>query len=326
MQEILKDRIEAQRAILTRLLADTMFHAAARIALIIDNRVAIEMLLASELQVMRHCKHLYVLDADCQQITSNVTRAGNDHDHFGRNREHRGYMQEVLGGAEFSLSDAYISKYKRRPSITAMQLIRNQKGEHLGYLGADYDLRELPHSELPYRRATDWQQMRGDPSIRQGLFQQLRSESVFDRHIDEVLANMAEMIVEQGVFHGKLHFSSSRATLWLLDDPYSYQVLGADEMLDADLSLAYPSRPWSERATVMPEQVPEILELFKVLRFADENIYLRSGSINVINGMIGLNFSCDGTHYMQHDEFLGKDSDFWFGKLQANAIDCELAI
>jgi hypothetical protein len=29
--------------------------------------------------------------------------------------------------------------------------------------------------------------------------------------------------------------------------------------------------------------------------------------------MISLTFSCDGTHYMRHDEFLGKNSQFWFG-------------
>jgi hypothetical protein len=30
----------------------------------------------------------------------------------------------------------------------------------------------------------------------------------------------------------------------------------------------------------------------------DENIDLRSGSLNIYNGIVGLNFSCDGSHYM----------------------------
>jgi hypothetical protein len=45
---------------------------------------------------------------------------------------------------------------------------------------------------------------------------------------------------------------------------------------------------------------------------ADENIYLRMSSINLFNGMVSLTFSCDGTHYMRYDEFLGKDGPFWF--------------
>ena len=62
----------------------------------------------------------------------------------------------------------------------------------------------------------------------------------------------------------------------------------------------------------MPGSNPNnmILEQFQLLRFMDENIYLRSGSLNIFNGMIGLNFSCDGSHYMSYREFLEKDIQF----------------
>jgi hypothetical protein len=49
------------------------------------------------------------------------------------------------------------------------------------------------------------------------------------------------------------------------------------------------------------------------LRFADETIYLRAASLNIVNGMVGLNFSCDGSHYMHYEEFLEKSMPFWFG-------------
>ena len=45
----------------------------------------------------------------------------------------------------------------------------------------------------------------------------------------------------------------------------------------------------------------------------DENIYLRQASINVFNGLVSLTFSCDGSHYMPHSQFLGADTAFWFG-------------
>lgn len=47
---------------------------------------------------------------------------------------------------------------------------------------------------------------------------------------------------------------------------------------------------------------------------ADEVIYLRTSSINVYNGLVSLTFSCDGSHYMTYDEFLGKEKEFWFGR------------
>jgi hypothetical protein len=43
-----------------------------------------------------------------------------------------------------------------------------------------------------------------------------------------------------------------------------------------------------------------ILAEFKRLRTTDETIYLRNGSINRINGTIGMTFSCDGAHYIDH--------------------------
>ena len=61
------------------------------------------------------------------------------------------------------------------------------------------------------------------------------------------------------------------------------------------------------------EHIQAILDTFKKLRTADENIYLRSASINLYNGMISLTFSCDGTHYMPYEEFLQKNTEFWFG-------------
>ena len=115
------------------------------------------------------------------------------------------------------------------------------------------------------------------------------------------------------MFHAKLHFSSSRATVWLVDDPFDYQLLGVDELIDPSLCLAFPKRPWFERAVVPPKGVRKVLRQFRKLRFADETIYLRAASLNTVNGMVGLNFSCDGSHYLPWQEFLDKGMHFWFG-------------
>ena len=121
------------------------------------------------------------------------------------------------------------------------------------------------------------------------------------------------MIAEHGVFHAKIHFSSGRCSIWLMDDPYSYRILTIDDILDPDLSLAYPWRSYTDKATVTLEQVKACFKQFKRLRYGDETIYLRSASINIINGMIGLTFSCDGSHYMPVNDFLEKEQTFWFG-------------
>jgi hypothetical protein len=213
----------------------------------------------------------------------------------------------------FNLSRAYISRNKKRPSVTATQTIRNKDGQRVGYLGVDFDLRELPHSEVIYEEPSQWRQIKGDPAIRQGLFAQERVESLMDKHIDNVMSVHKALSIDQGVHHIQMHFSSSRSTIWHTDDPYVYRLLTMDELSNTNICLAYPRRPYYERAIVPSAVVGNVLNQFKALRFADETIYLRSASLNIVNGKVSLNFSCDGTHYLNYDEFLEKGLGFWFG-------------
>ena len=310
----LKESVRRQREALTGLINEPMRELALRCAGLMDDRAALEGLLTEALPDLGHCKHVYVLDPDGVQVTDNITPEGVEPGHLGRDRSDRPYMQGIVGSTEFKLSEAYISRNKKRPSLTAIRVIRNPEGERVGFLGADYDLRELPlTADALYQEPDSWRQIRGDPAIRAGVFLQQRVQSRMDDHLDEILPLMNELMTQHGVFHGKLHFSSSRATIWLVEDPYAYRILGIDELLDPDICLAYPRREYFERAIVPPERVMEVFELFRRLRFADETIYLRAGSLNVVNGMVALNFSCDGSHYMRWDEFLAKDGDFWLG-------------
>lgn len=122
---------------------------------------------------------------------------------------------------------------------------------------------------------------------------------------------MEELMLEHGVYHCQIHFSSNRATIWHADDCYVYRILTIDELCDPNICLAYPRRPYFERAIVPSLDIMDIFNQFKVLRFMDETIYLRSASLNLVNGFIGLNFSCDGTYYLRYDEFKNKSVDFW---------------
>jgi len=309
----LKDTIRIQREKLTAMLAEEMHELAIKCVAVINDRETLNLLLTEALPELSFCKHLYVLDADGVQITDNIIQSGKDESHFGRDRMDRPYMDGIIGTTDFKLSDAYISRNKKRPSFTAVQVIRNEDGERVGFLGADFDLRELPGIKDIYQEPDNWRQIKGDPAIRSAVFHQQRVDSEMDKHLDQVIPIISELMSEHGVFHGKLHFSSSRATIWLIEDPFSYRILNFDELIDPDICLAYPQHDYHERATVPADKIMPIFELFRRLRFADENVYLRAGSLNLINGMVGLNFSCDGSHYMRFDEFLEKSMDFWFG-------------
>lgn len=314
MTHSLKHSINAQRALLNDLLSHALGETAKQLAALLNDREGLNSHLREVFHSLDYCKYVYVLDEKGVQVSATVNRYGLENESIGRDRSSRPYMSHMSNESiDFHLSEAYISRNKKRPSVTAVQPIRKEDGARVGFLGVDYDLRELPHSEVIYEEPSQWRQIKGDPVIRNGLFLQSRAESLMDRHIDHVMSVHESLVVYQGVHHFQIHFSSSRSTLWHIDDPYIYRILTMDELSNTDVCLAYPSRPYYERAIVPSNKIGKILKLIKELRFADETIYLRSGSLNIVNGKIGLNFSCDGTHYLNWDEFLAKGLDFWFG-------------
>jgi hypothetical protein len=155
----------------------------------------------------------------------------------------------------------------------------------------------------------NWLQIRGDPSIREFLFLQERKLNEFDQQLDEVLDRVADLICYYGVFHAKVHFSSGQVTLWLIDDPLRYKVHVKEEFLNLVAPHIYPLKTYTRQAVVNKQSIFPVLDGFKRLRLKDPQVYLRSGSLNIVNGIVGLNFSCDGSHYMPYDEFLLKIDD-----------------
>lgn len=296
-----------------RLLSQSISEVATACTAIMHDRSALEDLLSNEMRKAEYCKYVWVLDKTGLQLTDNIKRTGIKRGQVGRDRAARPYLQRAFKGKDYYLSDAYISRNRKRPSITSVKTIYDSDGEVCGYLGADFDLRELPHTADEINDEKNWRQIKGDPAIRSGLFTQQRVKSAMDAQIDKVLSVMKELMLAHGVFHAKFHFSSSRATLWRVDDPFDYQILNIDELSDPDICLAFRHQKKSKKTTVNAENTNKVFQQFKDLRFADENIYLRSASLNNINGMVGLNFSCDGSHYMHHKEFLDKNLSFWFG-------------
>ena len=311
-KETLQESIAHQRESLVELLQAPMRQLAEECITVWGNRKKLNAMLGEALKQLPYCKHLYVLDANAVQISDNVSHAGLL-EGFGRERAQRPYLRGIATGVEFFLSDAYISLRERRPSLTATQTVRNAAGDLLGFIGAYFPLRDLPLTRELYEEPRYWRQIKGDPSIRSTVFHQARAESEMDQHMDTVLGVVTELMLYHGVFHVMLHFSSSRAVVWIMEDPYRYRLLDIEALIDPDICLAYPRTPYPEGALVPAEQVRNVLDALRTLRLMDEMFYLRSGTLNVFNGLVGLTFSCDGSHYISYDEFLRKDHDFWTG-------------
>jgi hypothetical protein len=307
----LADSIARQRESLKDMLRDPLARIARECSDAWGDRQKLDAVLSDALASLPMCKYMYALDTNAIQISDNISRDGLIEKDFGRDRSDRPYMNERVPSAGFLLSQAYISLRARRPSLTAIQNVRDANGRVLGFVGADFDLRNLPLTGKLYDEPTHWRQIKGDPAIRGTVFHQTRSNSQMDLHIDTVLGVMEELMADHGVFHGKLHFSSSRVTIWLTDDPYRYRLLDIDALTAPNTCLIYPHRPYPDNAVVPKDKIRPILDSLRDLRFMDEMFYLRAGSLNIFNGMVALTFSCDGSHYLPWDEYLNKGADFW---------------
>jgi hypothetical protein len=276
------------------------------------NREKLDEVLLNGFATVPNCLFMYVLDTNGIQISDNVSSKGLIAEHYGRDRSSRPYMREAVPSWGFLLSDAYLSLRANRPSITALQIVR--RGDKvLGYLGVDFDLRDLPVTSELYEESEEWRQIKGDPAIRSSVFLQRRIESPMDKAIDVASAIIEELIMDRGMFQCVIHFSSSRATVWFVSDPFRYRMLDSEALSDPDICLLYPAQAYPEDALIPRDRISSIMKAMKKLRLTDETFYLRSSSINIFNGMISLTFSCDGSHYMSWQEFLEKDESFWFG-------------
>ena len=131
--------------------------------------------------------------------------------------------------------------------------------------------------------------------------------------IDDVPILMHILLTKNGMLPGKLRFSVNGATLWTVDEPFWYRLPGIDELTNPAICLACWRRSSTVEAIVPVNDVLVVLEGFSELRFADRKFYLVSGSLNIFNALVGLNFSCDGSHYKDHAEFLEKDMRYWTG-------------
>ena len=307
-----KDSIYRQREELARMLREPLALLAEKCIPVWNDRDELNSVLLEGFSSIPYCTYLYAVGTDGVQLSDHVSNSGITHEHYQLNRSERPYMKETIPEWGFLLSDAYISQEEHRPSLTALQVVVSKTGTQ-GYLGADFDLRDLPVTSALYQEPDNWRQVKGDPAIRGTLFQQTRTESPMDRNMQTALSILEELLAERGVFQCQIHFSSSQAIIWTIDDPLRYRILDHEALTDPDICLLYPSRPYPADARVPRSEITRILNAMQGLRKVDMTIYLRTASINIYNGIVSLTFSCDGSHYMHYDEFLAKGASFWSG-------------
>jgi hypothetical protein len=303
-----KDTVSHKKKFLASLLKAPLEQLASHACASWDNAESLTQALQASLCKLPHCQLLYATDTNGRQLSANITRTGIDNTWRGQDLSARPYLQGILPFKGMTLSAAYLSQRSMLPCITAIQAVRVDD-RLLGFIAADFHIKDLPNmSGTPLQRM---QQLRVDINQAGKSHSSSRSRSQVDHNIDFLIYVLSTLMQEHGIFHCALHFNSACASLWSVDDPLNYQVHSAAELLNPELFLRYPKRSYEHHTQLEVDKVPLVFAQLKALRQADDSVYLRSGSVNIINGRVGLTFSCDGSHYLNADEFLNHNLTHW---------------
>ena len=205
-------------------------------------------LLLSYMQSHGYANLAYVLDENGVQMIANVIKLVISDDFQGQNLSDRLFFNVIDDTHPTYISDAYISIATLKACISIVHTVcRDDK--IMGILVFDLDLEKLSLPKQDFYHE-DWRQIKGDPEIRSNLFNQQRIESAMDKSLDMVHDIAIELLAELGMFHLKLHYPASRATVWSLDDPYNYHVHVLDEIINPIIFLLYPKKDYPGNAKV----------------------------------------------------------------------------
>ncbi len=262
-----------------------------------------------------YCHIIYAVDKFGKQISSNINAYGIDYSYRNQDLSKRPYSINLHSKQHFMLSSVYMSQNTGRPCISVIHSVNDDSQQFLGFIVADFDFRNLPLAIRSYESNS----LPHSCKRRQVL--EVCTKGAFDKYPTELQGILTKLISEHGLFHVTIHYASTQVMLWSMDEPYQYRVYDAKQLLDQDMYLLYSRLPYPANAKVSTCQVQEVLERFNNLRGIDEQIYLCSGSLNIMNGMVGLSFSFDGTQYMSVEDFLNKNWYQWFESVTLSLTD-----
>ena len=269
--------------------------------------------LADSLCRLPHCQLLYAINPDGTQYSGNVTRYGIDESWQNQDLSERPYMCANLPYRGMILSAAYLSQRSMQPCMTVVQAIHS-RGQLLGFIAADFHLKDLPIMNTSTLQRMHIQNSRHHPVSGVDTKNGRADSSTADTNIDYLIYALSTMMQEHGVFHCQIHFNSDRCQIWHENDPHQYHLHSINQVMSSDLLCEYPPCEYHARNRVAIEKIPLVFAQFKAMRQADDRIYLRSGSLNLVNGLVSLSFSSDGSHCLAVDEFLNHDLGIWLNQ------------
>ena len=180
--------------------------------------------------------------------------------------------------------------------------------------------------------------IKGDPSLRESVFDRGRYESVVDKVMDKLRPNLEELLLNRCVYNLFINFNSGEIRTSSIFDPFVDEIHTSDKLIEkAYIDRHFPEINYKEKAKMIKsmyqfissdlnfyqlpvqwkniigrshnkwepiekEEIQKVMAQLSKLR-SIESFYLRNFSISMVLDAIRMQFNCDGTHIVSAEDY-----------------------
>ena len=180
--------------------------------------------------------------------------------------------------------------------------------------------------------------IKGDPSLRESAPLRKRYDSKVDSLFDQLEPNLEDIMINRGIYRIFIGFNSSEIRTNSIFDPLRQEIHDAEKIADSDyISRHFPKIDYADKVALMrdlyatlraskyykaipnywqnilnrrsqdwkpleAENIPNILSTVRKLRDI-EGYYLRNITICIVQGIVKMQFNCDGTQIIDAHNF-----------------------
>ncbi len=180
--------------------------------------------------------------------------------------------------------------------------------------------------------------IKGDPSLRESATLRKRYDSTVDSIFDQLEPNLEDIMLNRGIYRIFVGFNSGEIRTDSIFDPLREEIHDAEKIADKDyVNRHFPLISYADKVALMrelyttlraseqykripsywqnilnrrsqkwiplePENIPSILSTVRKLRDIEE-YYLRNITIDIVQGIVRMQFNCDGTQIIDAHNF-----------------------
>jgi len=180
--------------------------------------------------------------------------------------------------------------------------------------------------------------IKGDPSMRETVFDRERRESPMDKVLADLLPQLQALLLKRCVTEVSLHFNSGEIRLTSIFDPFNYGIHPANKLIDNNyLDRHFPLLAFADKVALIrrlydtlasqfenvalpkyfkdnylnryrlweplsEKEIARIIDKLLMLRTIP-NYYLRNIGISITRDAVRMQFNCDGTHIVSTGDY-----------------------